>query len=176
MNLRYTKLGDEGNNITVTWKETNSMIFKSKCDTVNINFFNSAITEKSILTITILVTKGRIHIHGRYLKDWSNDDFPILVKMLNNPASLEKDPKESLNVFLKKISSSNTATDETNQSLNSQNSSLKSVLTALEADFVQFKMNMNNTMVDLNSSLSMKDETIRNLKSEIDQLKKDPVA
>jgi hypothetical protein len=78
--------------------------------------------KKNILTITIMVNKGCIQIQGRLVKEWSSEEYPILVVMINNPDLLEKDLTKTLKNFIELISSSKTTVPESkeNQTVNTQ--------------------------------------------------------
>ncbi|CAB3986320.1 Hypothetical predicted protein, partial [Paramuricea clavata] len=58
---------------------------------------------KIILTITIMITTGRIQVQGRFMKELGNNEFDPLVELVNSPDSVKLDATKDINNFLDTI-------------------------------------------------------------------------
>jgi hypothetical protein len=104
MELRYKHCGSVFNNkISTQWEEHDDTDDDTKCDKVLINLTSHEL-EENLLSITIMVNKGRIQIQGKYMKEWGNDEFPILIELINNPDLLHSNPTKNLNNFIENYS------------------------------------------------------------------------
>jgi hypothetical protein len=121
-----------------------------------------------------MVNKGLIQIQGKYMKEWGNDEFPILIELINNPDMLHSNPTKNLNNFIEKLFPK-TSTQQTTCQPTDTNSPkfhvMRSNLASLEADFGDFKQHTDKEIIELNSALTEKDKDIEIVKNEITVLK-----
>jgi chromosome segregation ATPase len=120
---------------------------------------------------------GRIQIQGRFIKEWGDSEFGILLHMVNNVNDM-KSNNPSTTTFLeainKKLSGNLRASSSSEASTSREQtfSMIKTHLAALEADFVTYKEENNKTVQNLTEIIEMKDTEINALKEEIMLLKK----
>jgi hypothetical protein len=189
MKLRYKHgLHDDINSkVNCRWEEQDCANDLSKCEQI-IKTLSSKETSQNLLTITIMINKGRIQIQGKYIRQWGSEEFNTLLELIDS----RNDPKTSLtknlddfteNITSTKKNNQNTSSTETSEKTSSVNINIpsqnvkplstlmKDNLASLEADFVDFKQNTENTIIKFSALLSNKDKEIEQLKSEITTLK-----
>ena len=120
-------------------------------------------------------------IQGRLMKEWGADEFKHVLAMVNNPQDAMK--AKSIDPFLCKVTNKENPNQQSNKTEKLEKkimvdspqektfSMIKNHLSNLEADFVIYKENINDTMKDLKQTIDRKDEEISSLKKEILSLK-----
>ena len=191
MHLRYKHGFLNDGKIISHWEEENNPNDPTKCDKVTITL-RSQENEKYIVSITVMVNKGRIQIQGRFMKEWGSEEFPILIELINNPDLMKSNTAKNLNNFTAKTLSQRTTKQQTpatsrqpdhdhpiplDSSINHSPkerpliNTVKTNLATLEADFIWFKQNTNKTITELSTTIFNKDIQIKNLENEIIKLK-----
>ena len=173
--------------VKTRWEEDDSKSDPKKCEKVVIHLTPPSETSviQNYIIITAIITHGRIQIQGRGYKEWGNDEFPLLLDIVNSGLT-ENNLTNGLESFVKQITqdpkpttgkenptaemkheqnTSNCPTDETLMS------SMRTSLASLEADFVVFKQNTQTSMNSLSTQLSDKNSEITVLNDEITSLK-----
>jgi hypothetical protein len=84
MHLHYKHGFLNDGKIITHCEEENNPNDPTKCDKVTITL-RSQENEKNIVSITVMVNKGRIQIQGCFMKEWGSEEFPILIDLINNP-------------------------------------------------------------------------------------------
>lgn len=155
MDLRYKDGFVDDKKLIAHWEEQNNADDPSKCDKVTITL-TSKENDKNIIVITVMVDKGRIQVQSRFIKEWSSEEFPTLMELIDNPALLENQPTKNLKNFVNKISTPSSSKHQRtvasqpsdhNTSIHSSterpSTAIKTNLASLEADFIEFKQNTN---------------------------------
>ena len=113
-------------------------------------------------------------IQGRLMKEWGADEFKHVLAMVNNPQDAMK--AKSIDPFLCKVTNKENPNQQSNKTEKLEKkimvdspqektfSMIKNHLSNLEADFVIYKENINDTMKDLKQTIDRKDEEISSLK------------
>jgi hypothetical protein len=146
----------------------------SKCEKITLEL---SYNKLNIISITVSMLTGRIQIQGRFIKEWGDCDFGILLHMVNNVNDM-KSNNPSTTTFLdainKKLSGNLRASSSSEASTSREQtfSMIKTHLAALEADFVTYREENNKTVQNLTEIIEMKDTEINALKEEITLLKK----
>jgi hypothetical protein len=108
------------------------------------------------------------------MKEWGADEFEHVLAMVSNPEDAMK--TKSIDPFLRKITNKEKPNLKPNKSERLDNkisvdsprektfSMIRNHLSNLEADFVIYKENINDTMKDLKQTIDRKDEEISSLK------------
>ena len=185
MKQRYYHGLEDNNMVQSRYEELDNPNEKSKFEKVLISLISKEASE-NILTITIMITTGRIQVQGRFMKEWGNNEFDPLVELVNSPDSVKLDATKDINNSLDTITQkrSNTTTtpsttkdqlpaDQTSSPKSPKEKSLSTVktnLASLEAEFVEFSQNTNRAIHELTTLLTNKDEEIQQLKYEINTL------
>ena len=137
-----------------------------------------------MITITVYISTGRIHVSGHFFKEWGSDEFENIVKMVNSgDEEMKIEHDDSFLEIIARGKSKTCAVDKQNTSTeNSQTTPvnsprdktftmIKQHLSNLEVDFISFKEDTNTKMKQLNETIEKKDENITLLNSEIRSLK-----
>ena len=177
MKLRYENGLQNNNIIKSSWVEIDNSDDATKCEKVTVNL-TSIQNPATLVTITAMITTGRIHIQGRYIKEWGSEEFPALLKMIDENVITDTDMKFNLDSFVSKTINKDTKTpnNPTNTEPNNHTPrektmiSMKNSLASLEADFIEFKQETNKTIGDLMDQNHCKDQEIKHLKGQISTL------
>ena len=73
---------DEVNEIQNRWNEHKD---PEKCEKITLEILYK---KDVVLTITVFVSTGPIHILGHYFKEWGREEFQYLVSMANHSSKL----------------------------------------------------------------------------------------
>ena len=119
--------------------------------------------------MTATIITGRIHIQGRYIKEWGSEEFPALLKMINENVTTDSDLKFNLDAFIgktvnkdTKILNNPTISEPNNYTPREKTMmSMKNTLASLEADFIEFKQETNKTIGDLFTKTSVKTKKLK---------------
>ena len=101
MKLRYENGLQNNNIIKSSWDEIDNSDDVTKCEKVTVNL-TSIQNSATLVTITAMITTGRIHIQGRYIKEWGSEEFPALLKMIDENVITDTDMKFNLDSFVSK--------------------------------------------------------------------------
>ena len=130
-----------------------------------------------------MLDKGRIQIQGRYIRLWGSEKFNTLLELIDSPTINSPDSQtlttKNLTNFIESMlkgrrNNNSWAYKCENMTSQNQNTNLreeplpttmKNSLTSLEADFVEFKKNTENTISKLSNLFSNKDEEIKKTKN-----------
>jgi hypothetical protein len=174
MKLRYEHCSIlQENLITTQWEEEENPEDSRKCDKITLTLAPKDKAEETLLTITIMVNKGRIHVQGRLMKIWSNVEFPTLIDLINNPEIGENDCSLNLQNFTNDISilkkdhlqqTPPSPQDQDTSPNKEPKSEMKISIASLEADFVLLKQTMEKEITKLNTSLNQKEQEMHDLK------------
>jgi hypothetical protein len=160
--------------INAHWEEHIDSNIASKCEKITLEL---SYNKLNIISITVSTLTGRIQIQGRFIKEWGDSEFGILLHMVSNVNDM-KSNNPSKTTFLeainKKLSGNLRASSSSEASISREQtfSMIKTHLAALEADFVTYKEENNKTVQNLTEIIEMKDTEINALKEEIMLLKK----
>jgi hypothetical protein len=102
MKQRYYHGLEDNNMIQSRYEELDNPNEKSKCEKVLISLTSKEVSE-NMITITIMITTGRIQVQGRFMKEWGNSKFDPLVELVNSPDSAKLDATKDINNFLDTI-------------------------------------------------------------------------
>ena len=102
MKQRYCHGLEDNNMIQSRYEELDNPNEKSKCEKVLISLTSKEVSE-NMITITIMITTGRIQVQGRFMKEWGNSKFDPLVELVNSPDSAKLDATKDINNFLDTI-------------------------------------------------------------------------
>ena len=94
-NRYYDHLNGGATGYKTTWKEQEAYSSPSKCEEIVIHLLDiSTDPDEQLVTITVLVSTGRILIQGKRYQEWCTEEFPVLLEIVNNiqsePSSGEK--------------------------------------------------------------------------------------
>lgn len=170
----------EGNNRVMTgYEETDNVNEKSKCEKIVLSLASKASLE-NIITITITISTGRIKIEGHSIKKWGKHEFALLIETYKlfwpwqdgrhkryNSVLWRPTPKTSMEFLIGKRSQKPRVTPTGEKSL----LAMKSSLSTLEADFVEFAQSTKKEIQNLTETLTKKDQEIELLRNDLNQTK-----
>ena len=153
--------------ITTRLEESDNPEEKSKCERIVLALISKESLE-NIITITVTLSTGRIKIEGRFMKEWGKKEFDILTELVNSPDLTKTNDTIEINDFLDTIFQKNT---EVRSSPTKENSLhiIKTNLSKLEADFVEFTQNTKKTIEGLEDKLRKKDHELELLRNELSE-------
>jgi len=194
LSRRYKSGLADSERLSTIWKEESNEENPSKCDKISITL-TARENGKNIITLNILMNKGRIQCQGRHIQDWGNVEFPALLKSVNDPHLMASNPTQELDTFIDKVFSTKNGSQQTtaisqqqpddhllslDSSIQSSQSSqekplstIKNLLASLEAEFIEYKQGTNITLTKLNTAVCEKDKELVLLRNEISSLKTD---
>jgi hypothetical protein len=184
LRARYKDGLHNNTSITTRWEESENKDDISKCEKVTIHLISTKNTNgQNLITITAMINHGRIQIQGKSYKEWGDDEFPILLDIVDCGPTKDN-PTKNLENFMELITANtkHTATkekeihiieDKSTEDTNDEPvlSNMKCSLASLEADFVLFKQTTQQNINELTVKLSDKEDEINNLRNQITSLK-----
>ena len=158
MKRRYTDGLKDSDRITTRYEEIDNTTDTTKCDKVIISLISKD-TKVIIMKFSTTINTGRIKIEGPYIKEWGSMEFEKLLTLINHydePNNIN--PSEGINNFIDAIFNETVETiykgnKESNETIN-----IKTNLSALEAEFVEFSQTTKKTIQDLTEALAKKDD------------------
>ena len=166
----------EGNNrVTTRYEETDNVNEKSKCEKIVLSLTSKASLE-NIITITITISTERIKIESHSIKEWEKHEFALLIELIN---CSDLDKMDTTNdttqffdaVFQKHPSTKDRKSPEVTPTGEKSLLAMKSSLSTLEADFVEFAQNTKKEIQNLTETLTKKDQEIELLRNDLNRTK-----
>ena len=85
----------------VTWQEQESYSCPTKSDKIILHIYDVENSdEDQLVTISIFISTGRIMIQGKKFAEWSRDEFPTLLSIVNNLEPLGNPSSQNPSLFL----------------------------------------------------------------------------
>jgi hypothetical protein len=159
---RYEHGLEDNDEITTKYEEIDNASDTTKCDKITLSLISKE-TKENIITITIIVGTGRIKVEGRCIKEWGSFEFDKLITLINHCDEPNMDATKDIDNFINAIFNKEADTTTTNSENMSDLMSMKTCLSTLESDFVEFAQNTKKTIQDLSEALTKKDSEINSL-------------
>jgi hypothetical protein len=100
----------ENTRLSARWEEQEVANDPSKCEKIilNISYSGSHLNE-SIITITVYVSTGRIQLQGKFLNEWGNTEFDMLLKIIDSGIKINsvETSGQSLEDFINEVMKEN---------------------------------------------------------------------
>ena len=169
------------NRVTTRYEKTDNLNEKSKCEKIVLSLTSKASLENIItITITITIGTGRIKIEGHSIKEWEKHEFALLIELIN---CSDLDKMDATNdttqffdaVFQKHPCNSSSTKDHKSPEVTPTGEkfllAMKSSISTLEADFVEFAQNTKKEIQNLTETLTKKDQEIELLRNDLNRTK-----
>ena len=159
------------------WTEFDDLDQPYKCEKVILEII---LRKALMITITVYISTGGIHVFGRFFKEWGGDEFENIVKMVNiwdEEMKIEHDKlfleiitrgkSKTCAVDKQNTSTENSQTMPVNSPRDKTFTVIKQHLSNLKVDYTSFKEDKNTKIKQLNETIEKKGENITLLNSEI---------
>ena len=89
----------------ITWQEQESYSCATKSDKIILHIYAVEDNdEDQLITISIFISTGRIMIQGKKFAEWSRDEFPALLSIVNRLESSGNPSSKNISLFLRGLS------------------------------------------------------------------------
>ncbi|CAB4012015.1 Hypothetical predicted protein [Paramuricea clavata] len=135
---------------------------------------------ENIITITITINTGQIKIEGHSIKEWEKHEFALLIELINCSDLDKMDATNNTTqffdaVFQKHPCNSSSTKDQKSPEVTPTGEksllAMKSSLSTLEANFVEFAQSTKKEIQNFTETLTKKDQEIEILRNDLNQTK-----